>query len=185
MRKLWTGRLGRVGLLAAMMAAPVVPVTLVLSQPDDGNSVVGASNIPTLPSVTVPEVPEPVDPGTLEDGWYLVLYTEVVTMNDALLLQAAREAALEARGLGYGRAKIVRNLGVEGKCDEGGCFHGSPAVGYDVLLKGPYSVPNWGESDADLDAKFEWHQATLGQERSEAATRGLTIVPSLHLFTFP
>lgn len=185
MRKPWTGRLGRVGLLAAMLVALVVPVTLVLTQRDGGNSVVGTSDIPTLPSVTIPEVPEPVDPGTLDDGWYLVLYTEVVTMDDALLLQAAREATIEARGFGYGDAKIVRNLGVEGKCDEGGCFQGSPAVGYDVLLKGPYSVPNWSDSDADLDAKYDWHQTTLGQERSEAAARGLRIVPSLHLFTFP
>ena len=170
---------------AAMLAVTLALVTFVaVRNRDSGVSVVPSNADLTLPIVTVPEVPQPVDPGTLQDGWYLVLYPEVSTTEDALLLQAAREVALEARGVGYGDVKIVRDQGVQGECGEDGCFMGSPAVGYDVLLKGPYPVPNWSDSDADLDARFAWHQSTLAQERGNAASRGLTLIPSLHLFAF-
>jgi hypothetical protein len=165
----------------------VILTLLVLSRPQDGVALVsGEPTVPTLPSITVPPIPEPVDPSTLEDGWYLVVYTQVSAMEDALLLQAARELALEARAVGYGDAKIVHNQGTEGECtDGGGCVIGTPAIGYDVLLKGPYDVPNWFDNDADMDAMIAWHQTTLGREREEAASRGLTIAPALHMFTFP
>ena len=174
----------RVGLVAAIAAGAIALAAVVVTRTNGPVSVVESGAFLTTTSVTVPELLEPVDPSTLADGWYLVIEKAALTTEDALLLQAARELAVEARGIGYGEAKIVHNQGTRGRCDDTGCMTGVPAVGYDVLLKGPYSVPNWGDSKADLDAEYEWHQTTQERERGEATVRNLTTVPFLEKFNF-
>lgn len=157
------------------------------SQRDDGVRVLlSRDDLPTPPSsVAVPETPQPVNPATLTNGWYLTVYTQVFTTADEVLLQAAQELAIEASGLGYSGVKIVRDPGSPSECYEDGvCVTGGAPMGYYVLLKGPYPTPNWSQSETDLDAKFEWHQTTQAQEREEATARGLTLRPSLHRFTF-
>jgi hypothetical protein len=109
----------------------------------------------------------------------------VFTTEDEVLLQAARQLAIEAYTVGYGDAKLVRNPGSQGLCDPGGgCFIGTPAMGYFVLLKARYQVPAWTDSQSDLDAEFDWHQTTQAQELSEASARGLTTRPELKFLEF-
>lgn len=139
--------------------------------------------LPTVPT-TVPGLPEPVDTTTLQDGWYLALTPLVFTTEDELLLQAARELTIEARSVGYQEAMLIRKLPSLGTCGSEGCGTGTPAMGYFVLLKGPYSVPSWGTTDVDLDAKFSWHQTTQSSEVADAAARGLTTAPGLVLLDF-
>lgn len=178
-------RRGRAVVIVVGAMCVIVLLALRLAAYDKPASVVTVGDdLPTVPTtvppVTVPELPQPVDPGTLEDGWYLILSTKILTTEDAPLLAAAQQLVIQAKGVGYRDAKIIPSPGGKSECGDWGCIEGGPPMGYTVLLKGPYPVPNW----ADLDEKFAWHQQLQAQEQQQAGVLGLTATPGLELFTF-
>jgi hypothetical protein len=182
-------RRGRIALGVLVAACAIALLCLRLAASDNSASVLTTSEdpltttIPELPATTVPELPQPVEPSTLEDGWYLIVPTKVVTTEDGPLL--AQQIAAQAKDLGYRDAKIIRSPGEGGSCDDWGCTDGPGPMGYTVLLKGPYSVPNWTDSDADLDAKYAWHQQLQVEEQTRAGALGLAAKTiGIALFTF-
>lgn len=181
-------RRGRLVVVAVVLACAAVIVCLRLVAGDDPGSVLAVGDVPdvstTVPPVTVPELPQPVDPSTLEDGWYLVAPTKILTTEDGPLLEAAQQIAVQARGVGYRDAKIIPSPGNGKECGNWGCSDGPGPMGYSVLLKGPFPVPNWTDSDADLDAKFAWHQQLQAEEQARAGTLGLVTTIGIALFTF-
>lgn len=182
-------RRGRAVVIVVGAMCVIVLLALRLAAYDKPASVVTVGDdLPTVPTtvppVTVPELPQPVDPGTLEDGWYLILQTKILTTEDGPLLETAQQLATQAKGVGYRDAKIVQNPGGGGECGDWGCSYGTAPMGYIVLLKGPYEAPHWTESDTDLDAKFAWHQELQAQEQQQAGALGLAGTIGLALFTF-
>jgi hypothetical protein len=160
-------------------------VTFWVARDDSVEHVRSNDVMPAVSTVTVPAVPEPVDTSTCLDGWYLILAPMIVTIENELLLQAARELTIEARNVGYATAKIIRPPPSNHECDaEGVCSSATAPDGYFVILKGPYVVPEWTDSDADRDSEFNWHQTTQAREVAEAGARGLTMKPGVAWFEF-
>ena len=170
---------GRLTVLVVVAMVVATLVALRLSATDDPVRFVTTGNLPSVPTTT-PEPPKPVDPTTLENGWYLAVPTKIITTEDGPLLAAAQEVLVQAIAVGYGDAKIVPNPGSASECGDWGCIDGTPPMGYMVLLKGPYPTPSW----PDLDAKFAWHQELQAQEQNQAGVAGLLAKPALEFFTF-
>jgi hypothetical protein len=184
-----TSSWSRARLLATIVGVVLVVVALAVVARSDGTSstvaaddVLASTTSLDLPTTTQPSVPDPlqpVDPSTLENGYYLRITTPIFSTADEPLLAAARELALEARNAGYNEAKIVRRPASDTGCKDGLCVEGVPPIGYVVLLKGPYTVP------ADVTDEYEWRRRLwLDTELPEAKTRNLTAEPRIYWFNF-
>lgn len=104
----------------------------------------------------------------LVDGWYLAIYTPIVTPDDAVLQQAGEELLARVQEFGYTEARLIPNPGAPSFCNVA-CVEGSPPGGYLGLLKGPYMFIE----SPDPSVNNTWYETTLTTEQQEAAQRGL------------
>jgi hypothetical protein len=156
------------GLLLALAARNHVP-----------GQTVAMDDLPvTTPTVVLPDPLRPVEPTTLDNGYYLTVSSKVLTYEDEALLATAQELAVEARAAGYVNAKIAPRPASKSYCDEHMCVDGVAAIGYLVILEGPYSVP-MGTAD-----EYEWRRSLWIDKAQEAASRGLTVEPDIYWYDF-
>lgn len=135
----------------------------------------------TLVASTAPDEPRVVDPADLPDGWYLTLRPLYSTLDEAVLFGEAKALALTAAGLGYSDVRIVRAPGTRPACNSVVvCIDGTPPRGFHILLRGPYSPPEF-EEPGDV---YAWRQPLQEAAMTEAAQRGLAEPPSLQFIEF-